>query len=63
MKDYNKDEEESFLKYDDANDLYRWAMFKKLPVRSFMWVKNVSKLDEDFIKNYDDDGDIGYFLK
>ena len=26
MKDYNKDEEESFLEYLDANNLYGWAM-------------------------------------
>ena len=24
MKDYNKDEEESFLEYLDANNLYGW---------------------------------------
>ena len=24
--------------------------------------KNVSKIDDDFIKSYDEDGDIGYFL-
>ena len=37
-------------------------MSQKLPLSSFKWVKNVSKIDEDFIKNYDEDGDIGYFL-
>ena len=26
MKDYNKDEEESFLEYFDASNLYGWAM-------------------------------------
>ena len=26
MKDYNKDEEESFLEYLDANNLYGWTM-------------------------------------
>ena len=63
MKDYNKDEEESYLKNDDANNLYGWAMSQKFLVSSFMWVKNVSKIDEEFIKNYDEDGDIGYFLE
>ena len=31
-------------------------------VDGFKWVNNVSKIDKDFIKNYDEDGDIGYFL-
>ena len=26
MKDYNKDEEELFLEYLDANNLYGWAI-------------------------------------
>ena len=54
MKDYNKDEEESFLQYDDANNLYGFAMIQPLPVGGFEFVKNVSKIHEDFIKNYDD---------
>ena len=32
MKDYNKDEEESFLEYDDANNLYGFAMIQLLPL-------------------------------
>ena len=47
MKDYNKDEEELFLQYGDANNLYAWAMSQKLLVKSHRWVKNVSKIDED----------------
>ena len=35
MKDYNKDEEESFLQYNDANNLYRFAMSEPLPVDGF----------------------------
>ena len=38
-------------------------MTKKLPVRGFKWVKNVSKIDEEFVKNYDKGGDIGFFLR
>ena len=38
-------------------------MIKELPVGSFKWVKNVSRTDEEFIKNYDENSDIGYFLK
>ena len=35
MKDYNKDEEESFLEYLDANNLYGWAMSEPLPADGF----------------------------
>ena len=28
MKNYNKDKEESFIQYLDANNLYGWALFK-----------------------------------
>ena len=41
MKDHNKDEEELFLQYDDANNLYRWAMSQKLPVDGFELEKNI----------------------
>ena len=37
-------------------------MSQKLPVKDFKWVTNVFKINEDFIKNYDKDGNIGYFL-
>ena len=50
MKDYNKDEEESFLQYEDANNLYARAMSQKLTVNRSKWVTNMSKIDEDFIK-------------
>ena len=49
-KDYNKDEEESFLQYNDANNRYRFAMSEPLPVDGFEWMKDLSKIDEDFIK-------------
>ena len=38
-------------------------MSQKLPVNGFKWVKNVSKIDEDSIKNYDEDSDKGYILE
>ena len=60
MKDHNKDEEESFLQYNDANNLYGFAMLEPLPVDGFEWMKDLSKIDEDFIKNYDKNSDKGY---
>ena len=60
MKNYDKNKESSFLIYDDANNLYGFAMCKKLPVSDFKWVDDLSIFTEDFIKNYDEEDDIGY---
>ena len=60
---YDENKKLSYTLYLDASNLYGWAMSQKLPVNGFKWVKNVSKIDEDFIKNYVEDGDIGYFLE
>ena len=38
-------------------------MSQKLPVNGFKWNKNVSKFNEDFIKNYDEDSNKGYILE
>ena len=38
-------------------------MEQNLPVGGFKWVRDVSTIDEDFIKNYDKNNNIGYFLK
>ena len=35
MKNYNKNIELSYLMYLDANNLYGWAMFQKLPVNVY----------------------------
>ena len=63
MKNYNKDEEESFLEYLDDNNLYCWAMSQKLPVDGFKWKKDILKFNEEFIENYDEDSDKGYILE
>ena len=63
MKDYNKEEEESFLKYLDVTNLYGWTMPEPLPADGFDWIKDLYKRDEDFIKNYDNDSDKGYILE
>ena len=34
-------------------------MSQKLTVNGFKFVRKVSKIDEDFIKNYDEDADKG----
>ena len=38
------------------------AMSKKLPVDEFKWVYDLSMFTEYFIKNYDEEGDVGYLL-
>ena len=42
--------------------LYGWAMEQNLPVGGFKWVNDVLTIDEDFIKNCDENSGIGYFL-
>ena len=63
MKNYNKNEESSYIQYLDANNLYGWAMSQKLPANDFKWIENTSKIDEKFIKNYDEDNDKGYIFE
>ena len=63
LKNYNKNTESSYLTYLDANNLYGWAMSQKLPVRNFKWINELYIFTEDFIKNYDENRDIGYIFE
>ena len=49
MNNYDTNEE-----YLDANNLYGWVMSQKLPVNNFKWVKDTSKINKEFIKNYNE---------
>ena len=62
MQNYNNNEESSYIQYLDANNLSGWAMSKKLPVNDFKWL-NSNKINENFIKNYDENNDKGYILE
>ena len=62
MKNYSNNEQSSYIQYLDANDLYGWAMSKKLPVNGFKWIYN-NEINEDFIKNYDENNDKGYIFE
>ena len=63
MKDYDEKKESSLLIYTDYNNLYGKATCRKLPVKDFKWVDDISKIDDDFIKNYNDDDNTGYFIE
>ena len=56
----------NYDKSDDSirwNNLYGWAMSQKLPVNVFKWVEKLSQFNERFIKSYNENSDIGYFLE
>ena len=48
IKNSNNNEESSYIQYFDANNLYGWAMSKKLPVNGFKWTDN-NIINEEFI--------------
>ena len=53
----------SYRIYLDANNLYGWTMSQKLPLNDFEQEENIYKFNQDFIKNYDEDSNQGYFLE
>ena len=71
MKNYNNNEESTYIQYLDANNLYGWAMSKKLPVNEFKWIDNDKTAEpstkyvrnEEFIKNYNENNDKGYIFE
>ena len=38
-------------------------MSQKLPVNNFEWIEESSQFNEDFIKDYNEENDEGYFLE
>ena len=38
-------------------------MSQKLPLDGIKWVEEASQLNEDFMKRYNEDNDIGYFIE
>ena len=71
MKNYNNNEGSSYIQYLDANNLYGWAMSKKLPVNGFKWIDNNKTaepsakhvINEDFIKNNNENDNKGYIFE
>ena len=62
MKDYTN-KELAYLKYWDVNNLNGWPRSQKLPVNNFEWIDDTSQFNEDFIKNYKEESNEGYFLE
>ena len=65
MKNYNNNEESSYIQYLDANNLFGWATSKKFPVNGFKWLDNdkINEINKEFIKNYNENDKKGYILE
>ena len=63
MKDYDKYKESSYLMSWHVTSLYGREMSQKLPVGGFKLVENISQSSKDFIENYNEDSDEGYFFE
>ena len=65
INNYNKNKESSYLEYLDANNLYGWAVSKKLPIGGFKWLDkdDILKFNDELIKKYDENSDIGYIFE
>ena len=61
-KDDDKNIEPSY-KYWGVNNLYGWAMSQNIPVNKCEWIKDTSQLNEDFIKNYNEESNEGHSLE
>ena len=62
MNNYDESKE-SYIQYLDANNLYGWEMSQKLPINNFKWLEDVSRINEEFIKNYNENSSKGYIFE
>ena len=59
MKNYDKNNKSSYLKYWDVN-LYGWTVLQKFPVNKFEWIRDTSQFNVDLAKSYNEESDEGY---
>ena len=52
-----------YLKHWNVNNLCRWEISQKFPVSAFKWVDDTSQSSKDFVEQYNEDSDEGYFLE
>ena len=63
MKNYDSTKESNFLFYGDVNALYTYIMnTEKLPYSNFEYVEDLSIFNVEYIKNFDFEGEIGFYL-
>ena len=62
MNNYDESKESSYIQYLDANNLYGQAMSQKLSVNNFKSVEDTSRINKEFIKNYNENNNKGYIL-
>ncbi len=62
VPDYDPTQENSYVMYFDANNLYGWAMSQSLPTGEFDWLTEQEIADLD-ITNVVDDNEEGYILE
>ena len=63
MENYDENKESSYIQYLHANNLYGWAMPQKLPKNNYKWIEDTSRINEEFIKNYNENSNKGYILE
>ena len=63
MENYDENKESSYIQNLDANNLYGWAMSQKLPKNNFKWVEDTSRINEEFIKSYNENSNKGYIVE
>ena len=50
MSNYKSNYPSTFLTYLDANNLYGWAMIRKISLNGFEWIKNLNKFTSENFK-------------
>lgn len=59
---YNPDQEDNYLLYLDANNLYGWAMSQYMPFQGFKW-NNEDQWDREKIMSMGKEADVGYIFE